>query len=151
MGLFVGQAGCAGRSAAPVVQVGPDLDIPPLDGGAGARPVGSSDGIRFGHPLPVAGTAWKVSVIATSLSDESPTAPGGQQVSTYVSEYRVEQFGNDRLAAVPSSFLLVHDTRQRSQRSPTLMVERSLEGCALAGVAAHAAGHVIELGRYLCI
>ena len=78
LAVLVGQAACSG-AARPLVVTAPELDIPRLDGGA---PVALEDGIRFGHPLPTVGTAWTVSVHATSVAEE--------QVSTYISEYRVE-------------------------------------------------------------
>jgi hypothetical protein len=40
--------------------------------------------------MPVPGTAWSVSVEATSRSTDSPDAGGNEQYSTYHSDYRIE-------------------------------------------------------------
>src|SRR3954468_21366557 len=64
----------------------PSLDIPPLDAGADAT-VRTSDGVRFGHPVPRTGTAWRVVAHASSRSDDPQ---GGDQISSFESEVRIE-------------------------------------------------------------
>jgi hypothetical protein len=59
-----------------------DLAVPPLEVAASPDPSAPAGHVRFGHPLPVVGQAFRVRVEARSLSAE--------QLSTYVSEYRVE-------------------------------------------------------------
>jgi len=88
--VLVGQAvclaACPGYVEHPAAPLNPpELDIPRLDAGAGAA--SAADGIRFGHPLPVVGGRWSVAVHASSRSGE---AGGGEQVSSYDSEYTVE-------------------------------------------------------------
>lgn len=80
---LVGQ-GCSGTSRPSLVAptAGADLEIAPLDGGAGAHELSAGDGVRFGHPAPSVGDAWVVRVDAASRADE--------QVSTYESEVRIE-------------------------------------------------------------
>ena len=62
--------------------------MPRLEAGVARAP--SAGGVHFSHPAPVAGTAWSVSVDATSQSVDSPDAGGGEQHSTYHSVYRIE-------------------------------------------------------------
>ena len=82
--LVVGQA-CR-EPAAPVATTTPALEIPPLDPGADPGPR-TRDGIRFGHPVPATGKAWRVTTFATSRSQD---ATGYPQISTYASKLRVE-------------------------------------------------------------
>ena len=85
MAFFVGQA-CGPSRPPTIAPARPDLLVPPIDGGAVVSP-GPAEGVRFGHPVPVPGTAWTVTVHASS---QSADAQGGVQLSTYESEYRVE-------------------------------------------------------------
>lgn len=97
--FLVGHAlvGCP-RPADPAVALAPpDLVIPPLDGGATPPPSPSGGGVRFAHPAPIAGTWWTVLVHASSHSSDDA---GGDQVSTYDSEFRVEVLAVD--GPVPS-------------------------------------------------
>ena len=82
-----GGLGCPALARPQATQVGPALVIPPLDGGAASRSR-AEGGVRFGHPLPTPGSAWTVTVHASSLSEDP--AGGGQQASTYESELRTE-------------------------------------------------------------
>ncbi|MBX3186330.1 MAG: hypothetical protein KF819_04910 [Labilithrix sp.] len=75
--------------------VGPsaDLVVPPLadrlapvDGGDPA------DGVRFGHPPAAVGEKWAVAVFAESRSDDPQ---GGEQLSTYASDYEAEVLAVD--------------------------------------------------------
>jgi hypothetical protein len=89
VGLVVGQA-CASARPAVLALPSPELVVPPLDGrgdAGSAQGARKGEGVSFGHPLPVPGTAWTVKVGASS---ESSDAQGGEQTSTYHSEYRVE-------------------------------------------------------------
>jgi hypothetical protein len=81
----VGQA-CHEPASPIAMATAPVLDVPPLAPGpdAGSR---TSDGVRFGHPVPRTGMAWRVTVHASSRSNDPQ---GGEQVSTYESELRVE-------------------------------------------------------------
>lgn len=83
--IVVGQA-CAGPRASTIAPSPPELLIPPLDGGADVSSA-PTEGVRVGHPVPVPGTAWTVTVHASSQSADTQ---GGVQLSTYESEYRVE-------------------------------------------------------------
>ena len=87
--LVVGQ-GCK-EPAAPVATTTPALEIPPLVAGADAGPR-TRDGIRFGHPVPSPGRAWRVAVLATSRSEDPA---GDTQISTYESNLRVEVLAVD--------------------------------------------------------
>ncbi len=93
--VLVGQAaaGC-GHSGPPALPPA-ELSVPLLgqarsDAGAGKH----EEGVLFGHPMPVAGSGWNVSLQAVSRSLDPPAAPGGlpggEQVASYESEYRVE-------------------------------------------------------------
>jgi hypothetical protein len=85
---LVGQ-GCFDNSRPALPLASPELQITPLDAdsGAGGRPASAADGVRFAHPLPLVGGAWRVRVEATSRSEA--------QVSTYESEYTVEVLAVD--------------------------------------------------------
>jgi hypothetical protein len=73
-----------------MASVAPELVIPALgDGGATAPAVGL--GVRFGHPQPVVGMAWTVTLRASSRSVDGAT----EQVSVYTSDSRVEVLAVD--------------------------------------------------------
>ena len=86
VGAVAALVGQACGSPRPVAPTSPDLEILPLDAGSEAR-TPTTDGVRFGHPAPSPGATWSVAVRASSRS-EDPL--GGEQISTYESEYTVE-------------------------------------------------------------
>ena len=103
MGVLVGQAalgalisaGCPGSPPPAVALTPSELDIPPLDAGREGGLGTASAGVRFGHPAAAVGTAWSVSVQASSRSSDPATAGVSEQLSTYDSEFRVEVLAVD--------------------------------------------------------
>lgn len=94
----LGTAGCPALSGGPlgppaVALTQPELDIPRLDGGTAA--VATNASIHFGRPAPAVGATWTVSLVASSRSSDPSGGGGGDQLSTYHSDYRVEVLGVD--------------------------------------------------------
>jgi hypothetical protein len=88
--LAVVALSCCSPARPPTVSVAPELVIPALgDGGAAAPAVGL--GVRFGHPPPVVGMAWTVTLRASSRSFDG----AAEQVSLYTSDSRVEVLAVD--------------------------------------------------------
>lgn len=85
---------CTPAPTSPIVAPSTTLEVPRIaDGGAGAEPAVTKNGVRFGRVPPAVGVKWAVTVDARSeASHPDPSAPGGAsvQLSEYVSEYTVE-------------------------------------------------------------
>lgn len=116
--LVVGQA--CHEPGAPV-PVAPSLEIPRIDGGASASPGASrtSDGVRFGHPVPRTGAAWRVVLHAESRSDDPQ---GGEQISTFDSELRVQVVAVDGPAPSRVRMKFIRNVQAyQGQEKPTVL------------------------------
>ncbi len=93
---------CSPRGgSSPIVEV--PLDVPRLDAGSSTTHA-SAAGVRFGRVVPAPSTRWHVDVSAKSASAD---APGGTQLSEYVSSYIVEVLATN--GAAPSRVRLVFE------------------------------------------
>lgn len=118
VGALVAAVGQACREPVVPAATSPSLDIPPLDAGATAV-THAPGGVRFGHPLPRAGTAWRVVVHASSRASDSQ---GSEQLSTFDSEVRVEVLAVDGPAPSRVSMRFVRNVQTyQGQATPTLV------------------------------
>ncbi len=122
--FLVGLVGCPSPSAqvrAPTTSTARDdaLVVPPLTAAESSGNRNSRPGIVFGHPNAVVGAAWTVEVSAFS---QAPDPQGGLQISTYLSDYRVDVLAVDGPA--PARVRLRFDRNVRAyqeKETPTII------------------------------